>query len=90
MDIDHFSKNHRDFKDNATEAQYSTDKSGLDSTKDGQAEDGSLETDYNIKGLQYGPRDKGEVSPHSTHGHRVALPAMVTVSDNLQFFLYQS
>lgn len=63
---------------------------GLDSTKDGQAEDGSLQTDYNTKGLQNGPRDKGEVRPHSTHVHKVALPAMVTVSDNLELFLYQS
>lgn len=66
LDIDHFSKNRLDFKGNATEEQYSADKLGLDTTKDGQAEDGSLETDCNNKVLQYGPRDQGEVSPHST------------------------
>ncbi len=90
LDIDHFSQNYLDSKDNATEEQYSADKWGLHSTEDGQAEDGSLETVYNNKGLQYGLRDKGEVRPHSTHVHRVALPAMVTVSDNLELFLYQS
>ena len=63
---------------------------GLDTTKNGQAEDGSLETVYNNTTLQYRPRDKGEVSSYSTHGHRVALPAMVTVSNYLELFLYQS
>ncbi|KAL8702672.1 MAG: hypothetical protein Q9201_004158 [Fulgogasparrea decipioides] len=81
LDIDYFSKNHLEFEGNANVDQCQKmgdieDKSESNDAQDGQAEDGSRETDYSIKGLKEWSNSQQPDQPSSPYrrDHWVPYP----------------